>query len=398
MLSLNRQALLTQQARCMQNVQAAAFASKQKKGGKGKKTEEPVKEKEPVQEEPKQEKEQKKETEEEPFDEEAYNNQENEFKTHRRVMYALGKAFKYSCWTVTALYFYHLYLVYKTDKPEEGLGANATFLEAAQATKWGIDDLRILMTRPPVNSLLLERPPLPPGYAPMKVLVLNLNGTLVHSEYKFGVGFEILKRPGLSVFLQRMARNYEIVFFGEQEQGYVNEIAEALDPQQQMIQARLGRESTMLKGSMYIKDFSYLGRPAKEVIYLDFSDETVPYHKDNCIVLPKWEGDVDDRALYDIIPFLESKCSPLTLCRCCRQAQRCERRDQEVRWRRHCPEIQPDAVRPPRNDHAPARLRPLRHLQPAGLHEQEPVLPAARHEGRSRHVSCLQVITPVNLK
>jgi len=40
------------------------------------------------------------------------------------------------------------------------------------------------MTKPPVNSLLLPRPPLPPGYQHMKTLVLNVNGTLVHSEYK----------------------------------------------------------------------------------------------------------------------------------------------------------------------------------------------------------------------
>jgi hypothetical protein len=35
----------------------------------------------------------------------------------------------------------------------------------------------------------MERPPLPPGYAPMKTLVLNINGTLVHSEYKVGKDF-----------------------------------------------------------------------------------------------------------------------------------------------------------------------------------------------------------------
>jgi hypothetical protein len=35
----------------------------------------------------------------------------------------------------------------------------------------------------------MERPPLPPGYAPMKTLVLNINGTLVHSEYKVGKVF-----------------------------------------------------------------------------------------------------------------------------------------------------------------------------------------------------------------
>ena len=134
-------------------------------------------------------------------------------------MFAMGKAIKYTLWGFTALFFYHLYLVMYKEKPEEGFGANATMLDYAFYAKFGYEDLVKLLTRPPVDSLLHERPPLPPGYAPMKTLVMNLNGTLIHSEYKFGVGFEVLKRPGLSVFLQRMAKNYECVIFGDQEKG-----------------------------------------------------------------------------------------------------------------------------------------------------------------------------------
>jgi TFIIF-interacting CTD phosphatase-like protein len=74
------------------------------------------------------------------------------------------------------------------------------------------------------------------------------------------------------MFMNRMMRNYEIVLFGDQEAGFVHEIADALDPNQQFIQGRLGRESTILKGNMYVKDFSYLGRPAKDIIYIDFDD------------------------------------------------------------------------------------------------------------------------------
>lgn len=166
-------------------------------------------------------------------DEQEYYSEEEEkqeFKTHRKVMFAVGKAIKYTLWAAFALFCYHMYLVIYADKPEEGLIANHHFLEAAKFVHWSYGDLKILLTRPPVESLLLPRPPLPPGYAPMKTLVLNLNGTLIHSEYKFGTGFEVLKRPGLSVFLQRMARNYEIVIFGDQEQGFIHEICEALDP------------------------------------------------------------------------------------------------------------------------------------------------------------------------
>ena len=86
------------------------------------------------------------------------------------------------------------------------------------------------------------------------------------------------------------------------------EIAEALDPQQRMIAGRLGRESTIMNANgRYIKDLSYLGRNLKEVIYIDFNEENVPHHKENCIILPEWKGERDDRALIDLIPFLDCK-------------------------------------------------------------------------------------------
>lgn len=60
-----------------------------------------------------------------------------------------------------------------------------------------------------------------------------------------------------------------------------------------------------MKGGRYIKDFSYLGRPMKDVIYIDFSDETAPIHKDNTIIIPEWKGEKGDRELVDLIPFLD---------------------------------------------------------------------------------------------
>jgi TFIIF-interacting CTD phosphatase-like protein len=108
--------------------------------------------------------------------------------------------------------------------------------------------------------------------------------------------------------MNRMGRSYEIALFGDNEQGHIMEIAEALDPQGRFISGRLGRESTIMSSNgRYIKDLSYLGRPLKDVIYIDFTEENVPYHKENCIILPEWKGERDDRALIDLVPFLESK-------------------------------------------------------------------------------------------
>ena len=62
-----------------------------------------------------------------------------------------------------------------------------------------------------------------------------------------------------------------------------------------------------MKDGKYVKDLSYLNRPLSEIIYIDFSDEYVEFQKENCIILPKFEGEEDDRELIDLIPFLDRK-------------------------------------------------------------------------------------------
>ena len=141
----------------------------------------------------------------------------NEFKWYRKILFMIGKTIKWTCWAAFLMYFYHMYLINYSTNPDGAFLANDTFLHAARQTRYSYNEFKYLLTRPPVDRLLLDRMPLPPGYQHPKTLVLNLNGTLIHSSYKLGVGFEILKRPGLAMFLSTMARNYELVVFGDQE-------------------------------------------------------------------------------------------------------------------------------------------------------------------------------------
>jgi len=129
--------------------------------------------------------------------------QQNQFKWHRRLLFALGKTFKYTCWAGFVFYCYHLHLVFNKDKPENAFAANQKMLDYAHMSRNAYTEVKELMTLPPSRALIGERPNIP-GLQFPKTLVLNVNGTLVHSEYKFGVGFEILKRPGLSVFMNRL--------------------------------------------------------------------------------------------------------------------------------------------------------------------------------------------------
>lgn len=61
--------------------------------------------------------------------------------------------------------------------------ASDFFLRAARAADYFFYDMSILLTRPAVEKLLHDRPDIP-GMIHPKVLVLNMRGTIVHSEYK----------------------------------------------------------------------------------------------------------------------------------------------------------------------------------------------------------------------
>lgn len=98
-------------------------------------------------------------------------------------------------------------------------------------------------------------------------------------------------------------------------------VAEKLDPFQAYLPYKLYRESTRyIKGKIVkvrsldypirpaltlSQDLSYLNRDLSKVILLDTNAEHAALQPENCIVIPKWEGQAGDHGLVDYIPFLE---------------------------------------------------------------------------------------------
>ena len=97
-------------------------------------------------------------------------------KWHRKLLFAAGKAFKYSFWACSLAFFYHLAIIKKYQKPEE-MPVVEPFLTAAKNFDWFIYDMRVLMTKPAVTKMLPDKIP---GMAYPKTLVLGFRGTLVH--------------------------------------------------------------------------------------------------------------------------------------------------------------------------------------------------------------------------
>ncbi|KAG2084541.1 HAD-like domain-containing protein [Suillus discolor] len=128
-------------------------------------------------------------------------------------------------------------------------------------------------------------PPIAPKHAGKKCLVLDLDETLVHSNFMpvpdpdFVVPVEIenhwhhmyvQKRPGVDEFLRQMGELYEVVVYTASLGSYADPVMDHLDIYN-AVSHRLFRESCFRYRGNYVKDLSQLGRPMADTIIIDNS-------------------------------------------------------------------------------------------------------------------------------
>ena len=73
-------------------------------------------------------------------------------------MFFAGKGVKYTIWAASTLFFWNYYLLKYKDKPEEKVGAIDFFMEKAHALDWHVQDIKLILTRPPMEKLLPDIP------------------------------------------------------------------------------------------------------------------------------------------------------------------------------------------------------------------------------------------------
>jgi import inner membrane translocase subunit TIM50 len=112
-----------------------------------------------------------------------------------------------------------------------------------------------------------------------KTLVLNVTGTLLDTEYVFGKGLIVHKRPGLHNFLKKMSQLYEVVVFSDDDSMLLTTLIPSLDPRRQIISGCFGHECMVFSRGKYIKDLKYLNRDLKKVIVIDKSKTVVEKNK-----------------------------------------------------------------------------------------------------------------------
>ena len=127
---------------------------------------------------------------------------------------------------------------------------------------------------------------LPAKKSSKKTLVLDLDETLVHSQFLpfpiksdiiFNISIEnkpqdihVLIRPGVQFFLEKLSKLYEIVIFTASVSKYANTLLDILDKDNHC-SFRLFREHCSMMGLTYIKNLDKLGRDLKDVIIVDNS-------------------------------------------------------------------------------------------------------------------------------
>ncbi|KAL9183649.1 hypothetical protein ACHAXT_004505 [Thalassiosira profunda] len=148
-------------------------------------------------------------------------------------------------------------------------------------------------------------PNIPPDFPPPPVLVLDLENTLVCSNWDRKYGWRHAKRPGVDKFLATMSQYYEIVIWTPSPDGLAAPVIDALDSKG-MAMHRLHREATNYVNGVHCKDLSWLNRPLRKVIALDDDEQALQFQPENLIRVKPYDdpNDRDDDTLARITPLL----------------------------------------------------------------------------------------------
>ena len=146
-----------------------------------------------------------------------------------------------------------------------------------------------------------------------------MDETLVHSQFKpvenadiiLPVEIEgqicqiyILVRPGVTEFLKRMSKHFEMVVFTASLSKYAEPLCAQLDPEG-FCSYKLFREHCTFYNNAFVKDLTRLGRPMTDVIIVDNSPIAFMFQPENAIPCISWYDDMEDNELARIANLLE---------------------------------------------------------------------------------------------
>ncbi|EER10743.1 conserved hypothetical protein [Perkinsus marinus ATCC 50983] len=140
-----------------------------------------------------------------------------------------------------------------------------------------------------------------PEYVP--TLVIDLDKVMCHLEYDRKTGWQVVKRPGADKFFKELQHYYELVCYSDD---VIPVASDVMMKWEVPCTGVLHRDFCRKTRKGYMKDISQLGRKADKMIQLDHEEVALGKNKDNGVLIKPYDGDPDDRELYDLIDFLKA--------------------------------------------------------------------------------------------
>jgi CTD small phosphatase-like protein 2 len=156
-----------------------------------------------------------------------------------------------------------------------------------------------------------------------KTLVFDMDETLIHCvddieaenpQFIIKVPIDgedveagINVRPYALEWLETVNQKFEVVVFTASHQSYADAVLDFIDPDGDLIQKRLYRDSCYeTEDGVYIKDLRIFGnRDLKDVIIVDNAVYSFGFQLNNGIPIIPYYHDPNDEELFHLIPFLE---------------------------------------------------------------------------------------------
>ena len=145
-----------------------------------------------------------------------------------------------------------------------------------------------------------------PGTPAPPLLVLDLEKTLIGSEYDARYGWRHVKRPGLDFLIKNLSNYYEIVIFSENDIGAVQELLMAIDPNSAC--HKLGSSAAEARDGVMIKRLDCLNRELSRIILIDDNPDAFQLFPRNTLQVQPFVDftDKNDTVLYDLVPLLQA--------------------------------------------------------------------------------------------
>lgn len=166
-------------------------------------------------------------------------------------------------------------------------------------------------------------------------LLLDLDETLIHSQFELGteteiykgyendkgletkylsfhdsdinekVKFKVILRPGVRNFLSKVSEHFQVGIFTASIKDYADEILNYLDPTNEIFSFKCYRESCIKVGRAYIKDLRiFENRKLQNIVILDNSLYSFSNQLSNGILIDSFYNEENDNELNNILQYL----------------------------------------------------------------------------------------------